>query len=67
MPDFESEHFRGGWEYKYQRKGIWIWAVCKKSGKAALSDVPNGLVKLICPTCELMETIEREKLERGPG
>jgi hypothetical protein len=79
MPDFETEGFRGSWEYKYAPRrygegpepremlpsGISVSATCKKCRSAAVIGVGHGEVQLKCRRCERSEFVDREKLDHG--
>ncbi len=79
MQTFETETFRGSWEYTYQpraygegpepralvKSGLAVEATCKKCGDSALTAVATGVVQLKCRRCDRSEFVDREKLDRG--
>lgn len=78
MTAFDSEFFRGTWDYVYRpqahgegfeprepiKSGITVDAICKTCGDPALANVATGSVQLKCRRCVLSKTVERTELDR---
>jgi hypothetical protein len=82
MPAFESNFFRGSWQYTYTtprgyvggyeprapvKSGLMFLATCKAFGHSAIYDLTQGSVVFVCRQCPQQETVDRTALDHGPA